>query len=96
MDMVIIHRSNKGLRTYVSYRPTFVKLALKEHLSNPANYIRLDPSEADGQLAKQQKLFMNLFHKNRNFLEEHYKYFERSLNGTIKRHPLFYRLWKIH
>ena len=52
LSCAICHPTDKSFGPYVAYRPNYMRQRIKEHLSNPENYIRLPADKGTAELAE--------------------------------------------
>lgn len=98
--LIIVFPTDKGLGPYVIDRDGYMRGALKEHLTNTANYKRLTTAEAEIAYDLQKKNLISLFTQHKHIIKEkEVTYFMRSFNEKRKkpaRRPMFYGLAKVH
>jgi hypothetical protein len=96
-DRFIICQTDKNLGPAVVERDAYIRLTLKDHLSDNTTYQLLSTEERDTILSSTRQRYVRLLAHHSNSLRTAEKtYFERSMKRHDYRTPLFYITMKVH
>jgi hypothetical protein len=96
-DRFIVCQTDKNLGPAVIERDAYIRLTLKDHLSDETTYQLLSTEERDTILSTtRQRYVQMLAHHSKSLRKAEKTYFERSMKLHDYRTPLFYITMKVH
>jgi hypothetical protein len=96
-DRFIVCQTDKNLGPAVIERDAYIRLTLKDYLSDKTTYQLLSTEERDTILCTTRQRYIQMLANHRKSLRKAEKtYFERSMKLHDYRTPLFYITMKVH